>query len=108
MACAPTGSGKTLAFACPILHALGDPQKVGYRAIIVSPTRELAQQIYGVFKALSKGKKFKICMLTKATASTQANNPKLREKFGKSPSQGLDVPLGREHPYSPFLAPACL
>ncbi|RKP12549.1 P-loop containing nucleoside triphosphate hydrolase protein [Piptocephalis cylindrospora] len=81
MACAPTGSGKTLAFACPILHALGEPRKAGYRAIVVSPTRELSQQIYGVFKTLSKGKKFKVCMLTKATASTQANNPKLREKF---------------------------
>ncbi|KAI9230335.1 MAG: P-loop containing nucleoside triphosphate hydrolase protein [Piptocephalis tieghemiana] len=97
MACAPTGSGKTLAFACPILHALGDPQKVGYRAIIVSPTRELAQQIYGVFKALSKGKKFKICMLTKATASTQANNPKLREKFDILITTPLRLVHGIQH-----------
>jgi len=33
-------------------------------------------------KKLSVGKKFKICMLTKATAATQAQAPHLREKFG--------------------------
>ena len=32
---------------------------------------------------MSVGKKFKICMLTKATAATQAQAPQLREKFGR-------------------------
>ncbi|KAF9423811.1 hypothetical protein HW555_000869 [Spodoptera exigua] len=45
LACAPTGSGKTAAFLVPILHALGAPQG-GPRALILCPTRELAQQIY--------------------------------------------------------------
>ena len=45
LACAPTGSGKTLAFAIPILHMLAKPQKGGFRAVIISPTRELAQQV---------------------------------------------------------------
>lgn len=45
MACAPTGSGKTLAFILPILHDLNGPEKIGYRALIISPTRELAQQV---------------------------------------------------------------
>ena len=31
---------------------------------------------------MSVGKKFKLCMLTKATAATQAQTPHLREKFG--------------------------
>ncbi|RKP22644.1 P-loop containing nucleoside triphosphate hydrolase protein, partial [Syncephalis pseudoplumigaleata] len=44
MACAPTGSGKTLSFVLPILQDLRHPKKVGCRALIISPTRELAQQ----------------------------------------------------------------
>ncbi|RUS23508.1 P-loop containing nucleoside triphosphate hydrolase protein, partial [Jimgerdemannia flammicorona] len=81
MACAPTGSGKTLAFILPILHDLKGPEKTGYRALIISPTRELAQQIFREIKKLSVGRKFKICVLTKATAATQAQDPKLRQKF---------------------------
>lgn len=78
---APTGSGKTLAFLIPILRDLKGPMKEGYRAVIVSPTRELAQQIHEQLLRLSHGRKFKICLLTKATSATQAQDPKLREKF---------------------------
>jgi ATP-dependent RNA helicase DDX52/ROK1 len=46
MACAPTGSGKTAAFLLPIIHHLKAPSGVGVRAIVVAPTRELAQQIH--------------------------------------------------------------
>ncbi|PKY37747.1 P-loop containing nucleoside triphosphate hydrolase protein [Rhizophagus irregularis] len=81
MAMAPTGSGKTLAYIIPMLHDLKGPEKIGYRALIISPTRELAQQIYREFKKMAVGKKFKVCMLTKATAATQAQTPHLREKF---------------------------
>ncbi|CAG4982634.1 unnamed protein product [Colias eurytheme] len=42
---APTGSGKTAAFLIPLLHILGAPAG-GPRALILCPTRELAQQIY--------------------------------------------------------------
>src|SRR6266540_3371560 len=40
---ANTGTGKTAAFALPILHALITSQHA--KALIVAPTRELAQQI---------------------------------------------------------------
>ncbi|GAM19798.1 hypothetical protein SAMD00019534_029730, partial [Acytostelium subglobosum LB1] len=69
IACAPTGSGKTAAFTIPILHALNRPQKEGFRAVIISPTRELAQQIYRQFRLLSKGKPFRICVLSKSLQS---------------------------------------
>lgn len=65
---AQTGSGKTLAFVLPILerliHASGggtddeDHQNIdrnsGLFALIMTPTRELAQQIYGVLENLCR------------------------------------------------------
>ncbi|EGC40023.1 hypothetical protein DICPUDRAFT_6001, partial [Dictyostelium purpureum] len=65
VAIAPTGSGKTAAFSIPILSALREPKKEGFRSVIIAPTRELAQQIYRNFRLLSKGKPFRICVLSK-------------------------------------------
>src|SRR5437763_4287691 len=45
LACAMTGSGKTAAFLLPILHRLLDKPRGTTRALIVTPTRELAAQI---------------------------------------------------------------
>jgi ATP-dependent RNA helicase DDX52/ROK1 len=45
LACAPTGSGKTLAYLIPLLMLLKLHQSKGFRAVIISPTRELAQQV---------------------------------------------------------------
>ena len=45
MACAPTGSGKTLAYLLPMLQDLEKPSKLGYRGLIIAPTRELTQQV---------------------------------------------------------------
>lgn len=45
LACAPTGSGKTLAFCLPLLARLQQPANLGFRAVIISPTRELASQV---------------------------------------------------------------
>lgn len=74
LACAPTGSGKTLAFILPILHHLKEPKKCGFRAVVVSPTRELAQQIHREFVRMNVGTGLKIDVLTKAKASTIANS----------------------------------
>ena len=53
LACAMTGSGKTAAFLLPILHRLiGKPRRVT-RALILTPTRELAAQILEDFNALA-------------------------------------------------------
>src|SRR5205809_7500855 len=45
LACATTGSGKTAAFLLPILHRLMDTSRGTTRALVVTPTRELAAQI---------------------------------------------------------------
>lgn len=55
LACAPTGSGKTLAFCVPLLAHLQQPANLGFRAVIISPTRELASQVRNTrFYLLSK------------------------------------------------------
>ena len=55
---AQTGTGKTAAFALPILHRLAaDPKpamRKGCRALILSPTRELATQIGESFKTYGR------------------------------------------------------
>jgi ATP-dependent RNA helicase RhlE len=45
LACAMTGSGKTAAFLLPILHHLIGKPRGTTRALVVTPTRELAAQI---------------------------------------------------------------
>jgi ATP-dependent RNA helicase RhlE len=45
LACAETGSGKTAAFLLPILHGLMGKPRGTTRALIITPTRELAAQI---------------------------------------------------------------
>jgi ATP-dependent RNA helicase RhlE len=45
LACSATGSGKTAAFLLPILHHLAGKPRGTTRALIVTPTRELAAQI---------------------------------------------------------------
>tara|TARA_B110000196_G_scaffold311364_1_gene315238 strand:+ start:1622 stop:2881 length:1260 start_codon:yes stop_codon:yes gene_type:complete len=51
MAGAQTGTGKTAAFALPILQRLGEniPAQRPIRALVLTPTRELAQQVYKSF-----------------------------------------------------------
>ena len=53
LGCARTGTGKTCAFAAPILQRLAAQQKKGrpIRALILTPTRELAIQIQECFEA---------------------------------------------------------
>jgi ATP-dependent RNA helicase RhlE len=53
LACAMTGSGKTAAFLLPILHHLLARPRGTTRALIVTPTRELAAQILEELNALA-------------------------------------------------------
>jgi ATP-dependent RNA helicase RhlE len=54
---AQTGTGKTAAFALPILQRLTKGPQGRVRALIVAPTRELAEQIYQMTLDLSKNTK---------------------------------------------------
>ncbi|MBS3156507.1 DEAD/DEAH box helicase, partial [Candidatus Woesearchaeota archaeon] len=49
-----TGSGKTLAFGCGILEKVNN--KEGLQALVLTPTRELADQVKDMLVRLSQGK----------------------------------------------------
>lgn len=53
---AQTGTGKTAAFVLPMLHRLlADDSKRKVRALIITPTRELADQIHQMIQTLGRG-----------------------------------------------------
>jgi len=54
MGLAQTGTGKTAAFALPILHRLMAGKRGHVRALIVAPTRELAEQIHTAIENLGR------------------------------------------------------
>lgn len=80
---APTGSGKTAAFLVPVLHQLQGPQKKGFRAILLAPTRELARQTYRECVRLSEGLGFRIHIIN--------NVNRARQKFGPNSSKKFDI-----------------
>jgi ATP-independent RNA helicase DbpA len=56
----PTGSGKTLAFLLPLLQQL-DAGSKETGAMVIAPSRELAQQIEAVWKSMGSGLKVTCC-----------------------------------------------
>lgn len=80
IATAQTGSGKTLAYLLPVLSLL---EKLSQsRALILSPTRETAEQVHRVLKEVSKGLNMTIgAAITGVPVATQVKelkkNPRL-------------------------------
>ncbi len=68
LGCAQTGTGKTAAFAIPTIQLLSEEKephraKQNIRALIVTPTRELAMQIYESFNTYGKFTNLKYCVV---------------------------------------------
>jgi ATP-dependent RNA helicase RhlE len=62
LALAQTGTGKTAAFALPILQRIRGGERKRVRALILAPTRELAEQIHQAIRML--GKKTRVSSMT--------------------------------------------
>jgi len=64
MAGAQTGTGKTAAFALPILQRLSEniPAARPIRALVLTPTRELAQQVYKSFVSYAENTELNIAV----------------------------------------------
>ena len=67
LGCAQTGTGKTAAFALPILQRLTENKPKGkgrpIRTLILTPTRELALQIYENFLSYGKKLPLRACVI---------------------------------------------
>lgn len=68
LGCAQTGTGKTAAFAVPVIQNLSRVrlpvgQKRKIRALVLTPTRELAVQIYESFRAYGRNSDLRSCVI---------------------------------------------
>ena len=79
---APTGSGKTLAFGLPLLTNCKPAHPNYPTALIVTPTRELAEQISKVLEPLAKQTKLSVLAIYGGTSYG-----KQRQRLGK----GVDI-----------------
>uniref|UniRef100_A0A9L0R5I0 ATP-dependent RNA helicase n=1 Tax=Equus caballus TaxID=9796 RepID=A0A9L0R5I0_HORSE len=61
---APTGSGKTLAFVIPLVQALLHRAVCQVRALVVLPTKELAQQVSKVFNVYTDATPLRVALVT--------------------------------------------
>lgn len=95
-----------MSYLLPIMAALGVPAAsaqsnagTGVRAIVVAPTRELAHQIHNECLKLAEGRKWRIILFSKATASTLADKA-VRDKVGTSAIVSLPQqrPISYERP----------
>ncbi len=59
---AETGTGKTIGFGAPLVGKI-DTNRVAVQALVLTPTRELAQQVSTVLGALGEGRGVKVAMV---------------------------------------------
>ena len=80
---APTGSGKTLAFLIPLILQLKESKSIGFRAIILAPTRELAKQLHRDFLWISDGTGLRIHIINDVEVAA--------ERFSKDSKWKKDI-----------------
>jgi len=94
IATAQTGTGKTLAFVLPIIQLLGkQPSHPGVRALILTPTRELAIQISHTFALMAAGTGIR------ATVAVGGLNERTQLQSIRKGAQVLIATPGRLHDF---------
>jgi ATP-dependent RNA helicase RhlE len=102
LGCAQTGTGKTAAFALPVLQTLADERPAGPgrapRALVVSPTRELADQIGGDVRAYGRHLRLESAVVFGGVAQTPQVRALRRgvDLLVATPGRLLDL-LGQGH-----------
>ncbi|XP_070135425.1 probable ATP-dependent RNA helicase DDX52 isoform X2 [Drosophila bipectinata] len=81
MACAPTGSGKTLAFLTPLINGLRAHKTTGLRALVLAPTRELAQQIYRECAELTRETGLRTHFISKVSEAKQKHGTECKQRY---------------------------
>ncbi|AET41631.1 RNA-dependent ATPase ROK1 Ecym_8358 [Eremothecium cymbalariae DBVPG len=89
IACAPTGSGKTLAFLIPLIQQVISAGEVdsGVKGLIISPTKELASQIFTECSKLShrifleKRRPLNVALLSKSLSGKLKNKVVSDKKY---------------------------
>jgi len=82
---AQTGTGKTAAFAIPILERIDFKVDKSIKALIVTPTRELALQIYEEIKSLRGNRRIKVATIYGGQSI---------ERQLKDLARGIDIVVG--------------
>ncbi|CAH2295461.1 ATP-dependent RNA helicase DDX51 [Pelobates cultripes] len=77
---APTGSGKTLAFVVPIVQTLMDRVVCEVRALVLLPTKELAQQVCKVFNIYVTSTRLKVVLLAGQKSFTREQESLVQKK----------------------------
>ena len=85
MGCAQTGSGKTCAYMVPIIHSLiaqdadpGSGSRAAPQAVVLTPTRELANQVYSEARKFAAGSNIK-CRVAFGGTSSSFQNSRLQQ-----------------------------
>ncbi|KAH8270628.1 hypothetical protein KR018_012547, partial [Drosophila ironensis] len=81
MACAPTGSGKTLAFLTPLINGLRAHKTIGLRALVLAPTRELAQQIHRECAELTRETGLRTLFIGKVSEAKQKHGAECKQRY---------------------------
>lgn len=105
MVLSQTGSGKTLSYALPLskklklleaeleLYDRGSP-----RVLVIAPTRELASQVFDVFKGISHHLKFRVRLLTggDSFAKTKSLSGQVFDILVATPSRAVSAIKNKE------------
>ena len=91
LCCAQTGSGKTLAFAIPIVQVLLNRRITRLRALIVLPTRDLANQVKTCFESLTFGSNLVVGFAVGSSSFTNEQSGLVDEKSPLQWASKVDI-----------------